>query len=56
MLRNKVDRPSDTRFDDLDVQITSHKIKKAVGFWVNYRGKLNFTIIEGESDKSCYRS
>ena len=53
MLKNTIDRPSDTKFDDLDAQITSHKM--LLGFWVNYGGELNFTIIEGESDRCCYK-
>ena len=42
MLRNKVDRTSDTRFDDLDVQITSHKIKKAVWFLGQLQRQIEF--------------
>jgi len=26
-----------------------------LGFWVNYRGELNFTTVKGECDGSCYR-
>jgi hypothetical protein len=51
MLRNTNNRPSDTKFDDLPAQITSHQM--LLGFWVNYRGKLNFTV-KGECDRSCW--
>jgi hypothetical protein len=43
MLRNTINRPSDTKFDDLVAQITSHQV--LLGVWVNYRGELNFTRV-----------
>ena len=38
MLRNRTNRPSDTKFDDLIAQITSYQVLPS--FWVNYRGEL----------------
>jgi len=54
VLRNVINRPSDTKFNDLATQTTGHQM--LLGFWVNYSGELDFTTIKGECDGSCYRN
>jgi hypothetical protein len=52
MLRNMINSLSDTKFDDLIIQITSHQM--LLSFWVNYKSELNFATIQ-ECDWGCHK-